>query len=353
MTDLTFTKNQALCLPHNTQLGALFQKIFRLQLSVNFFSFGKSQISSTVSKRHMGKKGSADYSSQNRSRGTPKSRGKGRKDNHRSQTREVHHEDQGYDEESASSIPMPVAMWDFKHCDPKRCSGVKLARHNMLKTLKVTQRFRGIVASPVGEKAVSPADRHIVERFGVAVVDCSWAKIDEVPFSRIKSPGDRLLPYLVATNPVNYGKPWKLNCAEALAACFYITGFPEYGEELLSKFKWGHAFRKVNGHLLSMYAKCQDSTEVVQVQNEWLEKIENEHKVARETGDNDDDDLLVANTNHSGDFGGYSDDDDETSEDDDEDEESEDEEDQGTEEDEEDIKDELRGTVDKLGNTRI
>lgn len=49
--------------------------------------------------------------------------------------------------------------------------------------------------SPVGEKAISPADRHIVEQFGVAVVDCSWAKIDEVPFSRIKSTGDRLRKY--------------------------------------------------------------------------------------------------------------------------------------------------------------
>jgi len=55
-----------------------------------------------------------------------------------------------------------------------------------------------------------------------------------------------IVPYLIATNPVNYGKPWKLNCVEALAACFYITGFDEYGDELLSKFKWGHAFRKVN-----------------------------------------------------------------------------------------------------------
>ncbi|KAG2175259.1 hypothetical protein INT44_007747 [Umbelopsis vinacea] len=306
----------------------------------------------------MGKKGSADYSSQNRSRGASKARGRGRKDNHRSHTREVHNEDQGSEEDTGSSIPMPVAMWDFKHCDPKRCSGVKLARHNMLKTLKVTQKFRGIVASPVGEKAVSPADRHIVEQFGIAVVDCSWAKLDEVPFNRIKSSGDRLLPYLVATNPVNYGKPWKLNCAEALAACFYITGYPEHGEELLSKFKWGHAFRKVNGHLLAKYAKCEDSADIVRVQNEWLEQIENEHKVAREVNEDDDDDLLVANTNHTGGYGDYSDDDETSEEDDDDDdddedsEEADDEEEDGDEEDH-DEDDELRGTVDKFGNTHI
>ena len=55
-----------------------------------------------------------------------------------------------------------------------------------------------------------------------------------------------VVPYLLATNPVNYGKPWKLNCVEALAAAFYITGYEEYGRRLLEDFGWGDSFWKVN-----------------------------------------------------------------------------------------------------------
>lgn len=55
-----------------------------------------------------------------------------------------------------------------------------------------------------------------------------------------------IVPYLIATNPTNYGKPWRLNCVEALAAAFYITGFDSYAERLLSGFGWGASFWKVN-----------------------------------------------------------------------------------------------------------
>jgi len=51
--------------------------------------------------------------------------------------------------------PFPVAMWDVGQCDPKKCSGRKLSRHGLITTLKLGQRFGGVVLTPVGEKVLN------------------------------------------------------------------------------------------------------------------------------------------------------------------------------------------------------
>ena len=183
---------------------------------------------------------------------------------------------------SEVTVPFSVCMWDVGQCDPKRCSGRKLARLGLIKELKLGQRFPGVCLSPMGKQCVSPSDGDVVLSAGVSVIDCSWARIDDTPFHRMKSAHPRLLPYMIAANPVNYGKPCKLNCVEALAAAFYITGHKEVARKYLDKFKWGHAFLSLNEELLEAYAACSDSESVVAAQDSFLAKEAEERRKRRD-----------------------------------------------------------------------
>ncbi|CAG0907357.1 unnamed protein product, partial [Cyprideis torosa] len=170
-----------------------------------------------------------------------------------------------------------LAMWDVGHCDPKRCSGRKLLRLGLIQSLRLGgRRFPGVVLTPRAESTISPADSALVSKAGLAVVDCSWASLDSVPWSSIKAAHPRLLPFLVAANPVNYGKPCQLSCVEALAAALYIVGLPEEARLILRSFGWGDEFLSLNGELLSLYAQCRDAAEVIRTQKEYLDKAEQE-----------------------------------------------------------------------------
>lgn len=113
-------------------------------------------------------------------------------------------------------FPLPLAMWDFGQCDAKRCTGKKLSRAGWIRELKPSQRCRGraIVLTPDASQSVCPMDREVIISDGICVVDCSWNRVDEMPFHILKGGQPRLLPFLVAANPVNYGRPFKLTCVE-------------------------------------------------------------------------------------------------------------------------------------------
>lgn len=197
--------------------------------------------------------------------------------------------------------PFKAAAWDLNHCDAKRCSGKRLMRLGLMRELHVGQKHSGVVVSPKAKTILSPADKEILEQYGAAVVEASWKRIEEVPFNRIGGPNPRLLPYLIAANPTNYGKPWRLNCVEALAACFYICGRKEWAEEILSTFSYGESFLEINEEVLDRYAACKDEEEVKKAEEAYLAQIEEEWREDREAREeNRDDAWRGGNSNRKG-----------------------------------------------------
>jgi pre-rRNA-processing protein TSR3 len=173
--------------------------------------------------------------------------------------------------ELISSRCIVVTVYHAKQCDPKKCSTLKLKRHNLVRVVYRTRDIlRGaVILDPFTPKAFSPADRKIMETKGLAALDCSWVHAKEV-FEDSGKWACRCLPYLVAANPVNYGVPTKLSTVEALAGALYIAGFNEQASKFLSKFKWGPQFIILNKALLKGYSQGKDSSEVVKIQQEFL-----------------------------------------------------------------------------------
>lgn len=164
-----------------------------------------------------------------------------------------------------------IYLWEFSQNDVKRDSGSKLKRWGYASQLRLGQSFPGVVLSSEATQCVSPADREIVETFGVAGINCSWNRIDEIPMDKMgKGKNQRILPLLVAANTVNYGKPFKMNTAEAIAACLYITGYKDDARMMLSPFSFGMEFLKLNQEALDAYSACASAEEVSALQDMYL-----------------------------------------------------------------------------------
>lgn len=136
--------------------------------------------------------------------------------------------------------------------------------------------------SPSATQTLSPSDKEIIEKHGIAVVDCSWAALEDVPFEKIPKRNQRLLPFFVAANTVNYGKPWKLNCAEAFAAALYMCKLDTYADFILSKFSYGPSFYPLNAEALKAYVECTDGPSVLQIQDSLIAIGDQEKKDRKE-----------------------------------------------------------------------
>jgi pre-rRNA-processing protein TSR3 len=152
--------------------------------------------------------------------------------------------------------------------DPKKCSALRLANED---EARLHERYdslpRGVALDPFAERALSPADS---DAGALVVFDSSWESAEDVvtPYDGER----RALPFVVSANPVSYGKPFRLNTAEATVAALYILGEKEQARRIASYFSYGEAFLELNQEPLERYAECETSEEVVAVQDDYLDE---------------------------------------------------------------------------------
>jgi len=157
--------------------------------------------------------------------------------------------------------------------DPSKCTAEKLRRLGMLSYLPPHRR-RGLLLDPYSETAISCTDKAMVLLEGLTAIDASWRKaVESFRGLSWRSDRRRALPYLVATNPTNYGIPVNLSTAEALAAGLFIVGLRKQAEELMSSFRWGHAFFELNLRYLEAYESAESSSEVVEAQKGFMKEL--------------------------------------------------------------------------------
>eukprot|EP00929_Paragymnodinium_shiwhaense_P080931 TRINITY_DN42248_c0_g1_i1.p1 TRINITY_DN42248_c0_g1~~TRINITY_DN42248_c0_g1_i1.p1 ORF type:complete len:482 (-),score=155.33 TRINITY_DN42248_c0_g1_i1:55-1440(-) len=212
---------------------------------------------------------------------------------------DISENDEESDDAETAKGCVKLALFEFAQNDPKVDSGSKMTRMGLARSMKPTASFQGVILSPKSNTPVSRLDRDVLRSKGLAGINCSWNRIGELPWGRLSRMGQhRILPHLLAANAINYGRPMKLNTAEAMAATLLIAGLDTEASEILSAFRWGEEFLKINMELFAAYSAAADAAAVRRVEAEMLaqKKAEQAERKA-----NTDLDLPPSDSDESGD----------------------------------------------------
>jgi pre-rRNA-processing protein TSR3 len=167
-----------------------------------------------------------------------------------------------------------LQIYHMTQDDPKKCSARKMARFDhaeLIKRLSLIP-YSPVLLDPYSTKVLSKEDLEVAELHGLLAVDCSWEYAEEA-FQLVrtrKKVVSRALPYLVAVNPVKYGKAFQLSTLEAFAGALIILGYREQAQNILNIYKWSGNFLIMNEQPLLEYEKAKNGKEIIDAQEEFI-----------------------------------------------------------------------------------
>lgn len=166
---------------------------------------------------------------------------------------------------------IPILIIDKDQCDPKKCTAKRMEKFGLAREVQPNRVPKGaLVLDPTAKKTLSPADAKYAY-LGLVVLDLTWTHIDEIP--HLRGVRARKLPYLVASNPVNWGKPWRLNSAEAVLASLLIMHQDEQAELFMPRFNWAPELVNLNRALLEEYRTAKDSDSIQAMSDNYVKSV--------------------------------------------------------------------------------
>ena len=163
----------------------------------------------------------------------------------------------------------PQVLFYYMHQDdPRKSTMKKLERFGLAKSVPLGKLNRAVTLTHDSERVLLPLFSEDVAIHGIGVLEGSWNRPETLSAIRMKK-GVKL-PTLLAANPVNYGKLFRLSSVEAVAAALFITGFQDFGAELLGKFTWGHVFYDLNREPLLEYSRCRSEAELRDAEEQFF-----------------------------------------------------------------------------------
>jgi len=167
-----------------------------------------------------------------------------------------------------------ILVYRIEEDSPKHSTAKKIIRLGYAKKIRIRQKkfhYPTLVLEPTSTIPLAPIDKY----YNILVIDRSWKKF----FEKRNNPiflGNimyRRLPFLIAANPINYGKPYILSSVEAIAASLIISGCKERAIAILRNFKWGEEFIKINKKYFEKYTQARSHEEVKRIEENLLREL--------------------------------------------------------------------------------
>ena len=170
---------------------------------------------------------------------------------------------------------VPLHVIHLGQDDPKKCTARKLGSQGLARVHNKADSAprRGYLLDPHATVIMGPEDKELIELgASLVVLDCSWKKIHEsISFIEDKTNLEsRILPVLLAANPVSWGKVGRLSSVEALAASLAILGYKDQARIILRPFNFGERFLNLNKEPLEAYANAISREQISELQIEFF-----------------------------------------------------------------------------------